>query len=92
MRKRLVVDFRDLNDALEDQPPPFPPPRAEELARALASSKTFSVLDLADAYYITELDEESREYCGFSCALGTYGFRRAPMGLKLSAAALASST
>jgi hypothetical protein len=91
VRKRLVVDFRALNDALEDQPPPFPPPRAEELARALASSRVLSVMDLADAYYITELDDASREYCAFSCALGTYNFRRAPMGLKLSAATLQSN-
>jgi transposase InsO family protein len=90
-RKRLVIDLRRINDALHDQPPPFPTPKAEELARALSSFEYFSVVDLRDGYYMTQIAPEDRDYCSFSCALGTFRFRRSPMGLKLSAAAFQSN-
>lgn len=86
-RKRLVVDFRRVNDALEDAPATFAPLRAEDMARSLAQYEYFSTIDLKDGYYVTEINPEDRDYAAFSTATGTYRYRRAPMGLKLSATA-----
>ena len=86
-RKRLVVDFRKLNEALEDATSTWAPLRAEDLARSLAEHEFHSTIDLKDGYYMTSIAAGDRDYCSFSTPTGIYRYRRAPMGLKLSAAA-----
>lgn len=79
---RLVVDYRKLNNALQDDK--FPLPNIEEVIESLAGAKYFSHLDLSQGYYQCELKPEDRPVTAFSTNRGQYQMTRLPMGLKVS--------
>lgn len=77
---RLVVDYRKLNNCIEDDK--FPLPDINEIFESLTGSIYFTHLDLYQGYYNIKLDENSRKYTAF-CS-GQYQMTRMPMGLKTS--------
>lgn len=79
---RLVIDYRKLNNALQDDK--FPLPNIEEVIESLAGAKYFSHLDLSQGYYQCELKKEDRPITAFSTNRGQYQMTRLPMGLKVS--------
>lgn len=82
---RLVVDYRKLNERIEDDK--FPLPNITEILDSLSGSIYFSHLDLNQDYYQVLLDERSREYTAFTTSTGQYQMKRLPMGLKTSPSA-----
>ena len=79
---RLVIDYRKLNNALQDDK--FPLPNIEEVIESLAGAKYFSHLDLSQGYYQCELKPEDRPITAFGTSGGQYQMTRLPMGLKVS--------
>ena len=79
---RLVIDYRKLNDALQDDK--FPLPNIEEVIDSLSGAKYFSHLDLSQGYYQCEIKPEDRPITAFSTSQGQYQMTRLPMGLKVS--------
>ena len=56
-------------------------PSISELLDKLEGAKYFSSIDLGNAYYQVELDEESKEKTAFSTKTGQYCFNRMPFGI-----------
>lgn len=94
---RLVIDYRKLNNSIQDDK--FPLPNIVEILDSLAGSVYYSSLDLSSGYYQCNLDLESRKYTAFSsgqyrviendskCTAsnsGQFQMTRMPMGLKTS--------
>ena len=79
---RLVIDYRKLNNVLEDDK--FPLPNIEDIIDSLAGAKYFSHLDLSQGYYQCKLKPEDRHVTAFSTPTGQYQMTRLPMGLKTS--------
>lgn len=77
---RLVVDYRKLNNLIEDDK--YPLPDITEIIEALSGSIYFTHLDLYQGYYNVNLDKNSRKYTAFSS--GQYQMCRLPMGMKTS--------
>lgn len=77
---RLVVDYRKLNNQIEDDK--FPLPDITEILDSLSGSIYFTHLDLHQGYYNVNLDENSRKFTAFHS--GQYQMTRMPMGLKTS--------
>ena len=76
---RLCLDFRRLNKITERQA--FPMPNVEEMLDTLNGTNFFSSIDLGNAYYQVELDEQSQEKTAFSTKQGQYCFKRMPFGI-----------
>lgn len=81
---RLVIDYRKLNNVLENDT--FPLPNIEEVIDSLAGAKYFSHLDLSQGYYQCNLKPEDRPLTAFTTSTGQYQMTRLPMGLKISPA------
>ena len=81
---RLVVDYRKVNEVLEDAN--FPIPRIQDLLLDMQGSDVFSVMDIRHAFFTIELHPESRKVTAFSCEFGKFQFRFLPQGLKISPA------
>ena len=77
---RVCGDYKvTINEALDvDQ---YPLPRPEDLFATLANGKTFSKLDLAQAYQQMLLDSESEKYLTINTHLGLYQYVRLPFGV-----------
>lgn len=80
---RLVVDYRKLNNVIQNDK--FPLPNITEILDSLAGSIYYTHLDLYQGYYSVTLDPKSRKYTAF--ASGQYQMTRLPMGLKTSPSA-----
>ena len=76
---RLCLDFRQLNLVTERQA--FPMPNINELLDRLSGARYFSSIDLGNAYYQVELEEDSKEKTAFSTKTGQYCFNRMPFGI-----------
>jgi len=76
---RMCVDYRQLNAVTERFT--FPMPDIHFLLDCLADSVFFSSIDLGQAYYQVELDENSRMFTAFSTKQGQFCFNRIPFGL-----------
>lgn len=83
-RWRVVVDYRKLNERIQDDK--FPLPNINDILDALSGSVYFSHLDLTQSYYQLELKPESRKYTAFTTDR-QYQLKRLPMGLKISPSA-----
>lgn len=79
---RLVIDYRRLNDVLEDDK--YPIPDINEILDGLGKAKYFSTIDLDQGYYQISLDKASRPYTAFTTSDGHFQLTRMPMGLKTS--------
>lgn len=79
---RLVIDYRKVNTAVQDDK--FPLPNIDEIIDALAEARYFSHLDLSQGYYQCQLRPEDKPVTAFSTPSGQYQMTRLPMGLKIS--------
>lgn len=59
----------------------YPIPKIEELHNKLAAGKTFTELDLSDAYEQMVLDEDSKKYVTMNTHRGLYRYNRLPYGI-----------
>ena len=77
---RICGDYRmTVNPELKvDQ---YPVPTAEVLFASLARGKTFTKLDLSQAYQQVELDEASQRYVTINTHKGLYQYKRLPFGV-----------
>ena len=69
-----------LNDALEPHPHPLPTP--EEIFAKLADNEIFSHIDLSDAYFQVEMDDDSKKLLTINTHRGLYKFNRLSQGVK----------
>ena len=76
---RLCLDFRQLNRITERQA--FPMPNITEMMDTLDGAKYFSSIDLGNAYYQVELEQESKLKTAFSTKRGQFCFNRMPFGI-----------
>lgn len=81
---RLVVDYRLLNQTIQDDK--FPLPNITDILDSLANNIYFSKLDLSQGYYQLSLEKQSRKYTAFTTDK-QYQMKRCPMGLKTSPSA-----
>ena len=77
---RICGDYKvTINPVLKvDQ---YPVPTAEDLFATLAGGKTFTKLDLSQAYQQVELDPASRRYVTINTHKGLYQYKRLPFGV-----------
>ncbi|XP_055585193.1 uncharacterized protein K02A2.6-like [Uranotaenia lowii] len=76
---RLCVDLRRVNQAVVRDRHPMPV--IEEVIAKIGKGRIWSVLDVMDAFFLLELDEESRDIMTFITHRGLYRFKRLPFGL-----------
>lgn len=81
---RLVIDYRKLNDVVEEDK--FPIPGIDAILDGLGEAKVFSTLDLDSGYYQVNLAKSSRPFTAFTTKRGHFHLKRMPMGLKTSPA------
>nr|AAA28600.1 reverse transcriptase endonuclease [Drosophila virilis] len=79
-KKRLVIDFRKLNE--KTIPDRYPMPRIPMILANLGKAKYFTTLDLKSGYHQIYLAEHDREKTSFSVSSGKYEFCRLPFGLR----------
>lgn len=79
---RLLIDYRKVNETLQDDK--FPLPNIEEVINSLSGAKYFSHLDLSQGYYQCEITPEDRAITAFTTPTSQYPMTRLPMGLKIS--------
>ena len=82
--KRMCLDYRRVNTHLQVDIHPLP--LLEEMVESAAGNCYYASLDMKDAYYQVELDEESRDLTTFSDGVSLYRFKRLPFGLSCSPA------
>jgi len=79
-KKRLVIDFRKLNEqTISDR---YPMPSIPMILANLGKAQFFTTLDLKSGYHQIYLEEHDREKTSFSANSGKYEFCRLPFGLK----------
>ena len=76
---RLCIDYRRLNSVTIR--PIFTIPDTRTLFDALHGSTIFSCIDLSNAYYQCEVDEDHKKFTAFATRKGYYEFNWMPMGL-----------
>lgn len=79
---RVVVDYRKLNNQIQDDK--FPLPNITEILDSLAGAIYFTHLDLFQGFYQISLNKESRPCTAFTTGKNQYQMTRMPMGLKSS--------
>ena len=79
---RVVIDFRRLNDVIDDDK--YPIPDINTILDGLGQAKYFTTLDLNQGYYQIKLGKRSRPYTAFTTSDGHFQLTRMPMGLKTS--------
>ncbi|XP_054706561.1 uncharacterized protein K02A2.6-like [Uloborus diversus] len=78
---RICADYSTgLNDALEPNKHPLPVP--DDIFANLAGNCIFSVIDLSEAYFQIEVDEDSGKLLTINTHRGLYKFNRFPLGVK----------
>lgn len=79
-KRRIVVDYRKLNEVSIDDK--FPIPIIEDIFDKLGRPQYFTTLDLAKGFHQIEIAEEDIKKTAFSTNNGHYEFVRMPFGLK----------
>ncbi|GBP98456.1 Retrovirus-related Pol polyprotein from transposon gypsy [Eumeta japonica] len=80
INKRLVIDFRKLNQKTIDDR--YPIPDVTVILSNLGKARFFTTLDLKSGFHQISLAEQDREKTAFSVGNGKYEFCRLPFGLK----------
>lgn len=79
-KKRMVIDFRKLNEkTVSDK---YPIPNISAILANMGEAQYFTTLDLKSGFHQIELAERDREKTAFSVNNGKYEFCRLPFGLK----------
>lgn len=82
-KPRLVVDFRYVNDGIQDNAHPMPYLR--DLQRKLQRYDIFAIMDLKWGFFNIPLAEVSRDLTGFAVPdKGIFRFKVLPFGLKVA--------
>ncbi|XP_076686017.1 uncharacterized protein LOC143378059 [Andrena cerasifolii] len=81
-KKRVCIDFRDLNKQIKRDH--FPMPLIEDKIDELRDARVFSVIDLRNGFLHVPVAEESRRYPAFVTHEGQYDFLKTPFGLCIS--------
>ncbi|KAG6464946.1 hypothetical protein O3G_MSEX014832 [Manduca sexta] len=81
---RLCVDYRQLNAVTE--PDRYPLPRMEDILHAAKTSNFMTTCDLRSGYFQVGVTPSHRDMTAFVTPLGTFRFKRMPMGLRNSGA------
>lgn len=76
---RLVIDLRGPNRSI--QRTPFKMPTFESILLELHGAQWFSTIDLKNAFFHIELNEDSRHLTNFFAGDGIYRYKRLPFGL-----------
>lgn len=76
---RLVIDLRGPNRSIHRTP--FKMPTFESILMELHGAQWFSTIDLKNAFFHIELDENSRHLTNFFSGDGVYRYKRLPFGL-----------
>ena len=77
---RVVNDFRKLNENIVKDS--YPMQNIYSLIDEVAAAKIASVIDLRSAFFMQELDEQSRRYTSFPVpGMGQFEYTRSPQGL-----------
>ncbi|BES98482.1 Hypothetical protein NTJ_11291 [Nesidiocoris tenuis] len=76
---RVCLDPKFLNEAIEGERTYIP--TRDDIKTALQGKKIFTVMDMKDGFYHSELDEESSKLCTFSSPFGHYRFLSVPFGI-----------
>lgn len=79
-KKRMVIDYRQLNDQMVDDK--YPIPKISTILDRLGRSQYFSTIDLVSGYHQVEMNEADIEKTAFNTTNGHYEFTRMPFGLK----------
>ena len=80
---RVCVDLNvHINGKVMDED--YPIPDMETIFYKLHGSSYFGKIDLSDAYYQIELDEEAKDVCTINTSQGLFKMCRPPQGLKNS--------
>ena len=77
-RVRICVDMRLANEAIKRVRHPIP--TVDDISFELNGAKYFSKLDLSQAYYQLELDEDSRYITIFSTHIGLFRYKNLNYG------------
>jgi len=77
---RICGDFRTTVNAVS-RLNRYPIPKVEDLFATLKKGKTFTKLDLSQAYQLLVLDEKSRKYVVISTHKGLYCYTQLPYGV-----------
>lgn len=77
--RRLVVDYRAVNECISDEP--YPMPIVSDLLLQLRGSRFFGKLDCKSGYFQLGLDEASRKYTAVDTKEGRFQFCRLPQGV-----------
>lgn len=76
---RLCVDLRRVNQAVVRERHPMP--IIDDIMTKIGKGNIWSVLDVKDAFFLLELDDESKDITTFITHRGLYRFKRLPFGL-----------
>jgi hypothetical protein len=81
-RWRMVIDYRNLNDATALVGWKIPNIKELLLRVGAKKAKYFGVLDLTQGYFQILCAEQCRKWTAFICFRGIFQFTRCPMGIK----------
>jgi hypothetical protein len=82
---RMCADYKvHVNEKICSEA--YPLPQIESLFSRVSGARFFAKVDLSDAYWQIELDEEAQKLCAINTSKGLYMVKRLQMGMKNSAA------
>ncbi len=76
--KRICLDYRGVNKHLATDI--YPLPRLEEQVEVTSRNKYYATLDLKQAYFEVELEENCRDLTTFRDGVSLYRFKSLPFG------------
>lgn len=76
---RICLDPKFLNQAIKRERSYIP--TRDDIKNKLVGMKWFTVMDMKEAFYQIELDDESANLCTFITPFGRYRFLRLPFGI-----------
>ena len=79
-KKRMCIDFTDLNRACPKDP--FPLPRIDQIVDSTAGCELLCFLDAFSGYHQIRMSVEDEEKTAFISPLGCHCYTRMPFGLK----------
>ena len=79
IEKRMCIDFRQLNS--QTQKDAYPVPLIEDCLDMCKNADWFSIIDIKDAFWHIEMDEDSIPLTAFVTADGLFHWKRMPFGL-----------
>jgi transposase InsO family protein len=76
---RMCIDYRKLN--AQTKKDAYPIPLIEDCLEVCQAADWYTVLDIKDAYWHIEMEEESKQYTAFVTPDGLFQWNRMPFGL-----------